>query len=245
MDYKEYKLSAKEIFEGILLYSIFDVAVSYFFYRSKTVFAVLFFGMPVFFYVFKKKLIVKRKKRLLMEFSETLYSVSINIRAGFSVENAFIDAYKDIQLFYGTDCLMLEEILRIRKGLEMNLTLEELVEDFSNRSGEEDIKMFSDVLKNAKRNGGNITEVLSNTADRIREKICVDAEIETLITEKKLELRIMEGMPFLILLYLEATSAGYFDVLYEGIRGRAIMTAALIVYCFAAFIGDRIMRIKV
>lgn len=105
--------------------------------------------------------------------------------------------------------------------------------------------MFSDVVKSAKRNGGNITEVLSGTADRIRESICVDAEIETIISEKKLELRIMEGMPFLILMYLEVTSVGYFDVLYEGIRGRLFMTIALLLYIAAIILGNKIMKIKI
>lgn len=230
---------------GFAIYGLLDAVFSFFFYRSKIAFIILLLGMPAFMKMYRKELLERRKRQLLSEFSETLCSVSVNIKAGFSLENAFLEAYKDIQLFYGANSLMSEEITRIRKGLELNQTLEEIIEDFSVRSDEDDIKMFSDVLKNAKRNGGNITEVLSNTADRIREKICIDAEIETLITEKKMELRIMEGMPFLILLYLEATSVGYFDVLYEGLTGRLIMTGALAVYLLSAFVGSRIMKIKV
>ena len=202
-------------------------------------------GAVLFMKYYRNSLKEKRHKKLLEEFSETLNSISINLKAGYSIENAFLEAHKDIKLFYGEKSLMAEEILRIRRGLEMNLTLEELVENLAKRSGAEEIEMFSDVLKSAKRNGGNITEVLTDTADRIRESICVDAEIENLMAEKKLEFRIMAVMPFVILIYLNITSVGYFDVLYEGIFGRAFMTTALITFGAALMLGQKIMRISV
>lgn len=245
MDYREYSLSVKEKLTGVLAYAGVCSIIAYFFYRSFYVFFALLPGGFFFFRVLKRMLCEKRKKKLKDEFSETLYSVSVNMKAGYSLENAFLEAYRDLKLFYGEKSLMAEEVMRIRKGLEINITLEELIEDLSFRSGVEEIKMFSDVVKSAKRNGGNITEVLSGTADRIRESICVDAEIETIISEKRLELRIMEGMPFLILMYLEVTSVGYFDVLYEGIRGRLFMTIALLLYIAAIILGNKIMKIKI
>ena len=245
MDYKTYKLSKVEYLKGALIYAGMCATVSYFFYRSAAVFAFMLPGFIAFLRLYGNILKEKQKKKLLEEFSETLNSISINMRAGYSIENAFLEAYKDIKLFYGEDSLMAEEILRIRRGLEINITLEELVESLAERSGAEEIEMFSDVLKSAKRNGGNITEVLTDTASRIRESICVDAEIDNLMAEKKLELRIMEGMPFVILVYLNITSAGYFDVLYEGIFGRVFMTVALLVYVAALILGRKIMRISV
>ena len=202
-------------------------------------------GVVLFMKYYRGSLKEKRNKKLLEEFSETLNSISINMRAGYSIENAFLEAHKDIKLFYGERSLMAGEILRIRRGLEINMTLEELVENLSKRSGAEEIEMFSDVLKSAKRNGGNISEVLTDTAGRIHESICVDAEIENLMAEKKLEFRIMAVMPFVILIYLNITSVGYFDVLYEGIFGRVFMTAALITFAAALMLGRKIMRISV
>lgn len=245
MDYREYNLCLKEMAAGLGVYIGICSIIAYFFYRSFYVFIALLPGAFFFFRIVRRMLCEKRKKKLKDEFSETLYSVSVNMRAGYSLENAFLEAYRDLKLFYGEKSLMAGEVMRIRKGLEINITLEELIEDLSDRSGVEEIKMFGDVVKSAKRNGGNITEVLSGTADRIRESICVDAEIETIISEKKLELRIMEGMPFLILMYLEVTSVGYFDVLYEGIRGRLFMTLALFLYIAAIALGNRIMKIKI
>ena len=245
MDYKIYKLSKTEYCKGTLIYACFCAVVAFFFYKSAIAAVFMVPGIAVFMKYYRNGLKEKRNKKLLEEFSETLGSVSVNLRAGYSIENAFLEAYKDIKLFYGEKSLMAEEIMRIRRGLEINMTLEELVENLAERSGAEEIEMFSDVLKSAKRNGGNIAEVLTDTAERIRESICVDAEIENLMAEKKLEFRIMTVMPFVILIYLSVTSAGYFDVLYEGIFGRVFMTAALTTFAAALMLGRKIMRISV
>ena len=245
MDYTTYKLSKTEYFKGAIIYACLSGIIAYFFYRSVIVFALLTPGFFIFLKYFKASLKEKRNKKLMEEFSETLGSVSVNMRAGYSIENAFLEAYKDIKLFYGEKSLMADEIIRIKRGLEINITLEELVENLAKRSGAEEIEMFSDVLKSAKRNGGNIAEVLTDTAERIRESICVDAEIDNLMAEKKLEFRIMEAMPFVMLIYINMTSAGYFDVLYEGIFGRVFMTAALLIFAAAMVLGRKIMRINV
>lgn len=245
MDYEKYIFSKTEWIKAIAIYVSGCGCIGIFFYRSLAVSAALLVGFPLFVTNYKKTLKARRKKKLVDEFSETLYSVSVNMRSGHSLENSFIEAYKDIKMFYKEESLMAEEILRIRKGLEINITLEDLIEDLANRSNEEEIKMFSDVCKSAKRNGGSITEVLSYTADRIREGICVDKEIEVLISEKRLEFRIMEAVPFFLLVYLQLTSKGYFDILYSNLKGRLFMTTCLFVYILAVIIGRRITEINV
>jgi len=244
MDYRVYRLNAYEWIKSVVLFAVIDLVIAYFFYRSLLVFAFICIFYFPFLKLYKAELNRKRKKRLLEEFSEVLFSVSVGMKAGRSFENSFVDAYKDIQLFYGSDSLMLEEIARIKKGLELNITMEDLIEDLAARSDVEEIKIFSDICRIAKRNGGNITEVLINTANRIRDGICVDKEIETIITEKKLEFRIMEAVPFFILAYLEVTSVGYFGVLYEGIAGRLFMTICLIMYIVSVMLGNQILKME-
>ncbi len=245
MNYIEYKPGIYEILTAAAIYAGLDAAVSYFFYRSFIAFFVLLPGFVLFYKRFLRIKQQERLRRLSEEFAETLYSVSNGMNAGYSMENAFLGAYRDLKLFYRDKSIMAGEILIIRKGLGVNMTLEDLIDDLAKRSGEENIAAFSDVLKCAKRYGGNVTEVLRTTAEGVREKIRVDKEIKLLITEKKLELRMMEVLPFFILMYLGITSVGYFDVLYEGLFGRIFMTACLFVYGFAVFMAEKLMRIRV
>ena len=245
MDYSDYILNNKEKIIGLLEYVFLCSVFAFFFYRSVIAFIVFLPGVFYFRKIYIASLITKRKKKLSTEFSQTLYSVISGLKAGYSIENAFIEAKRDAELFFGSESLMVFEIQIIKSGLNMHMNLEDLIEDLGTRSGDEEILLFADVFKCAKRNGGNITEVLSETADRIQERICIDREIDLLISEKLLELRIMEVVPFVILIYLDITSRGYFDILYEGLRGRLVMTICLMVYIVAAFVAEKIVRIKV
>ncbi|MCR5279974.1 MAG: hypothetical protein K6E19_11090 [Lachnospiraceae bacterium] len=245
MDYKVYKPNASEIIKAVTIYVCVAAAAAYFFYRSYKVFLIMLPGFALFYRFYVKMLGARRLKKLKEEFAEMLRAVSAGMNAGYSMENAFLEARKDMEMFYGKESMMAGEIIKIRKGLEVNMTLEELIKDIAVRSGDEDIAAFSDVLGCAKRYGGNVTEVLGTAAETIRGKICVDKEIELIIAEKKLELRMMEVLPFFILMYLRITSVGYFDCLYSGITGRVFMTVCLVLYVTAAYFAEKIMDIKV
>ena len=119
----------------------------------------------------------------------------------------------------------------------MNRNVEELFMDFGRRSGLEDVDHFTQVLAAAKRSGGNLVEVISQTAGIIRDKVQVKEEIYTMLASRIFEQRIMNWVPFLIVLYIDITSPGFFN--------RAVMTVCLTVYGLALFLASRIMDIEV
>ena len=73
----------------------------------------------------------------------------------------------------------------------------------------EDIQSFVNVYAIAKRTGGNLEQVLHNTAARLRDKMEVMEEIEACIAAKKMEEKIMGCMPCGIILYLRLLSPGF------------------------------------
>lgn len=245
MDYSVYKFSTGEYVVFLLRLTLIAALFSFFFYRSFLVFPVMLLAGPLYYRIERNNLKDKRRKKLCDEFAETLYSVNANMRAGYSLENAFMESYKDISRFYGEKSIMAPELIYIRKGIEINRNLEDLIKELGERSGVEDIEIFALVFETAKRNGGNVCEVLSSTADTIREKTRLDREIETIISEKRFELLIMECVPFMIFVYIEFTSKGYFDICYHNIRGVLFMTVCLLLFVAAVYIGSRIIKVRV
>ena len=242
--YNEYRYSVLEVMGVISVYLIILALTAYFFYRSIIFFVISLAGIPFFLKYYKRVLIEKRKDRLAQEFAEVLYSVNANVKAGYATENAFWEARKDILLFYGEKSLMAEELMYIKKGLGINRTLESLLSDLGERSGVDDILVFSRVFETAKRNGGNMNKVLSRTADTLR-SVEIENEIRVLIAEKRFELRIMECIPFFIIAYIGFTSKGYFDPMYHNLKGIVVMSACLLVYVSAALLGSKLVKINV
>ena len=103
---------------------------------------------------------------------------------------------------------------------------------------------FAEVFSIAKRSGGNLPDILNNTASAISDRIDVSREIETQVSAKKMEQRIMDMVPFGIILYIDSTTPGFFDPLYHNVVGAALMTVLLVVYVIAFLLGEKILKIS-
>ncbi len=245
LDYAVYCFSKKELTIYVILESALIGMMAYLFYDSVFAFLVL---VPFAVIALKKKerqLCQKRKQKLEAEFRDVILSVSSNLQTGYSFENAFQEAYKEIVILYGAESLMAYELKILLRKLANNEQLEDALLNLAKRSGVQDIRDFADIFQIAKRGGGNMQAIIANTAEMISDKQAVRIEINTIMSEKRLEQTIMRYIPFFIITYISVTSKGYFEGLYHNIMGQAIMTAALIVYGLACKISDRILRIEV
>ena len=180
-----------------------------------------------------------------MQFKDLVLALSANGKAGYSIENAFRESYRDMELLYGSESLICREVRHIIRGMENNVVLERLLYDLGLRSHQPDIMQFADVFLIAKKSGGNLTEILEKTAAVIEQKIETDKEIQLMISAKKLEQKIMNMVPFLIIFYIGTTSRGFFDVLYHNLMGVVIMTVCLVFYGVAYLLSKRIVEIEV
>jgi len=244
MRYDKYKLSLKEIFIGILIWGFAAAALACFFYRSLIAFIIIFLFFPLFLIFVKKYLLEQRKWKMTLEFKEMIRIIAVNLQAGSSAENAFRNAYREIKNMFGEKSFMTKECELIVRGLENNLVLENLVASFGERSCIEEIRDFSEVFSIAKRSGGNLKDIISDTTEVIDTKIEMKREFRTLISSKRFEHRLMCVIPFFILGYIGLTSPGYFDMLYGNMRGVSIMTVCLFVYLGAFIWGEKIADIK-
>lgn len=232
-----------------LVYGICSMGITgflaFFFYRSPLAVIWLWpIGLGLYF-SFQKDKCRKRRQKLEAEFKDCMVSVSANLRAGYSVEHAFWECAEDMQSLYGEDGLMLRELYRIKKGLGNNVPLEQLLCALGERSGSSQIKEFGEVFAIARNSGGSLPEVMQSTADLIGERIAAKQEIQTMISGKVFEQKIMSIVPFLLTGYIEAGNKGFFDSLYHNTFGCAVMTGCLVVYLGACYLANRICRVAV
>lgn len=245
MDYAHYTFSRQEIVMYLMIGALFNAMISWLFYDSIIAW---FLMLPLFVLSLKEKgiqLCQKRKRKLELEFRDVILSVASNLQAGYSVENAFREAYKDIVLLYGTESVMAGEMRLIFRKLSNNEQLESALLNLAKRSDVQDIRDFADIFSIAKRGGGDMRTIIANTAAIIGDKQEVRREIETVVSEKKLEQQIMKYIPFFIIFYISLTTKGYFESLYHNLLGWIVMTVALLIYMAACKLSDRILQIDV
>lgn len=72
--------------------------------------------------------------QLAREFMDTLRSISAALLAGFSIENAWKEAEKEMLALYGKKSYMYQEVKEMNCSISLNQPLEALLADFSARS---------------------------------------------------------------------------------------------------------------
>lgn len=245
-DYNEYRMTLKEFVLYVLLALAGLGVLSYIFYRSWIVFLILAPVALAFPRYRKKQLIEKQKQELLLQFKETLYVISASLTAGKSVEMAFRSALQDLKILYiDPETYILKELEIIIRKMELNGTIEEALTNLSKRAHLEDIRSFTDVFVTCKRRGGNLVEVIKNTSETIADKIRTREEIETLITEKKFEQKVLNAMPVVMIFILKSSSPEFMEPVYTTTMGRFGMTIAVVLFIAAYIASDRIMKIEV
>ena len=233
--------------QGILYFlegAALAAAAAWLFYQSALAMVILMpLGIP--FSMYREKGRREKEKRILSEqFRDLLGSVNNALRAGDSPENAFREGYREMVYEYGERSPICRELVRVVNGLDNRIPLETLLEDFAGRADTEEIREFAEVFRIAKRGGGNMVEILARTSVLIEERLDVENEIRIMLGNRRLEQRIMDITPFMIIFYIGQTSPGFFDVLYHNVTGIAFMTICLGAYLAALVISEKILDVS-
>ena len=244
-DYQQYQFRFMDWMEYIFWLLLKGGFICYLFYDSPKA-AILLIPMGILDYRrLKKKKLEKQKQELTLQFKSMIEAIATSLNAGYSLEHSFEAAKKDLSLAYNGQAFIFEELSIILSGLKMNIPLERLLKDFGERSGIDDIRNFANVVMVAKKSGGNLIRIIQKTVNSIGDKISVEQEIETMISAKKLEEKIMLVMPYGIILYLRISSGDFLQVLYHNLLGIMLMTTFLILIYIAQIWADKIMEIQV
>lgn len=244
-DYRFYSMGVGELLQNGMKGMLLIVLLAWFFYRSLWAVIPLFPLLVLFLKKKESQLADRRRKELAGQFRDAILAAAAGLQAGYSMENAFAEAGRDVSRLYGQDSIMAREFDIIQKGLHNHIPLEELLMDLGRRSGEEDVEDFAEVFSIARRAGGNMNEIIRRSARMTGDKIEIKREIQTMLASRKYEQKIMNMIPFLIIAYLQVTSSGFFDCLYGNAAGILIMTGCLAVYLAAVVLSEKIVEIEV
>lgn len=245
MDYRIYHMRMSEHLRCLFVSVLLAGAVAWLFFRS--LWGMLLFPLTYLMYrkSYVQERLKQRKEQLLTAFKDTMQAVSAALLAGYSMENAWREAERELEELHGETSPMLLEIHQMNTAVKMNEPLEQVLAEFAVRSGCEEIESFAEVFSFAKRSGGDFAKIIRTTVQKLTGRLEVEREIATVLAGKKLEGKIMNFMPMAILAYLTVTSGDFLNVLYGNILGISVMTGALGVYVAALKLSAHILDIQI
>ena len=189
-------------------------------------------------------IITKKKTELNKQFRDMLEGLTTSLNAGKNVNDSFYAVYEDLKVQYDEDAFILKELELVISGINNNIPIETVLEDFGRRSGNDDIKSFANVFNISYRKGGNIKDIIKNTHSILSDKMAINEEIETMVASNKMEQNIMIIMPIALIAIIKMMSPEFSKNFVSPV-GIISTTIGLVVFVAAYFIGKAVMKIKV
>ena len=174
----------------------------------------------------------KKIKRFLDNFIYALDMISRGVRSGLMMNDCF-------QLIANeTDASVAEQFQMILHDLRVGMSLEQVMNRFCTRINIKEVRFFAIVLSIQSKTGGNLSEIIDNLANILRQRKTVLLRIQTLSQEAKSSAAILMSLPILIVFLLHLVGGGYMDPLLYSTRGHFILGGA----CVWMSCGVLIMR---
>lgn len=187
----------------------------------------------------------QQKEILLEQFVQGIRILNTSLQAGFSMENAWIEVQKELEVLYGRESIFVQEVREINRLVSLNNPIEKCFGAFAQETEVEEIMQFAEILEYGKRSGGSWRRIIGAAAERMREKFEAKKEIEVMIAEKKMEQQVMNIIPLGIIMFLQISSWDYIRVMYHNPLGVLCMTILFIGYGISLILAEKIMKIKV
>lgn len=246
IDYSTYYMTRQEK----ILYTAIGCAVlfalGYIFYRNiiiAIIFALLGFKYPE---MKTKSIISERQKKISNQFKDMLYAMQSAVSSGVSVENSVSVALDEMKKQYADpNTIIIKELELMVNRISVGTNIEEVFADFANRTHNEDVFTFSNIFEISKRTGGNIVEIMRETTRIISEKIEIKGDIDTKLSGRKSEGKVMVAMPILLILFMTKTTGTFMEPVYTTFYGRIAATLALVLVIVGAYWQSRITDIEV
>lgn len=191
---------------------------------------------PYFYVLFRKQ---QRMKAFAKEFPDALDLLVSAMRAGLSFTAAMqIVSEESPEPVAGEFAITVEE-------QALGLEVREVMLNLTRRVDVLDLKLFVTAILLQRETGGNLAEVLSNSAGLIRDRFRILGDIATFTAQGRMTAVILSALPIGVAIFTYAASPEYFKPMIESAGGRAALWFAGFMQFVGVLVIRKIVNVKV
>lgn len=193
----------------------------------------------------KNKNTKKREKLINVQFRDALNAIMSSLKSGLSMNRALAKVPQDLEKIHAIhkEKIILKEFINVRNDLNMGVTVDDALIGLRDRLSCEEGDDFVNSVIILKKKGGNLVEVMENTISMISDKMALKSEIEVLVAAKKMESKVLTGMPILVVVGQSTIMRSYVEPLFIG-WGNVLAMIAFLLLLINYFVGEKITDIK-
>ena len=135
-----------EYIRGVIKTSGIFILILYVFYESALPAVFLFPLWILYMKDWMCDMTAKKEQEFREQFRDSIQAVAAVLKAGYSMENAIREAGRDLAPMYGENTRIRKEYDRMAHQLDMKLPAAGVLEEFAERTGQEDVENFVNVF---------------------------------------------------------------------------------------------------
>ncbi len=138
-----------------------------------------------------------------------------------------------------------KEFGRVLKEMRFGLDQTQSLTNLLKRVESEDLKLMVTAIIIQKETGGNLSEILDNIAETIRDRVRLQGEVKTLTAQGRFSGMIVAAVPFALGLFMYMANKPYIMLLFNEPLGRIMLGIALVNEVIGVVLIRKIIKIEV
>lgn len=192
--------------------------------------------MPELFVKERKK---KRIKVLNDQLGDGITLISNSLKAGYS----FFQAIDTISTEMSGS--ISEEFTQLKKEINLGLTTEDALDNLVKRAGSDDLELVITAILIQRQVGGNLSEILDNISETIRERVKIKGEVKTLTAQGRISGIIISVIPVGVGLLLFLINPEYIMLLFKDKIGLIMLAVSVVMQLLGMWFIGKIVKIEV
>ncbi len=180
-----------------------------------------------------------RQKKFNEQIADALVLISSSLRSGYSFMQAIEMVGREMHPPIS------EEFYRVLREINLGVTTDEAMNHMADRINSTDLDLVVTAVLIQRQIGGNLTEILDNIANTIRERVRIKGQIRTLTAQGRLSGIIIGSLPFAMAMVLYVINPGYIIPLFTQSTGQLLLILAFFNELFGIMLIKNIVDIKV
>ncbi len=180
----------------------------------------------------------KRRAAFAEQLDDALTLLAGSLRAGHSLLRA-LDAVSQ-----ETDSPIAEEFARVVNETRIGRDLGDALMNTAVRMKSDDFQWVAQAIAINREVGGNLSEVLNQVADTIRERNQIRRQVKALAAEGKMSAWVLILLPIGVFFFLLLAQPGYFSGMFESIWGILALVVAAVLLIVGSIWMMAVVKVK-
>ncbi|RGY97918.1 type II secretion system F family protein [Clostridium sp. AM58-1XD] len=189
--------------------------------------------------VIVKMLRKKRLEKFSGQLGDALMTVSNCLRSGFSFRQAIDRVSTDMPN------PIAEEFKTALQEVSYGASMESALGGIARRMENSDMEMINSAIIVQQQVGGNLSEVIDNISDTIKDRIRIRQSLKTLTAQGRMSGLILGLLPVFALVFLTFINPEYMSTFYTTDFGKMLLIVSFLMECTGFLVIRKIVNIKI